>query len=74
VSGTIVQKTADSRAKVFDTFEKAFKEGGFTVGTVRTAQGGMVIGDQPATKRHVVATIDSSHGQTVVTLTYRDGN
>ena len=73
-SGTVVQKTSDSPAQVFETFEKALKASGFTVGTVHTPTGGMVIGDQKASRRHVVAAIGTDHGQTVVTLSYREGN
>jgi GYF domain 2 len=74
MSGTVVQKTTDSPTQVIEAFEKAFKAGGFTVGTVRTPEGGMVIGDQKAMKRHVMATIGTDRGQTVVTITYKEGN
>ncbi len=73
-SGTIVQRTTDSPAQVFEAFEKALKADGFTVGTVHTPDGGMVIGDQKPSRRHVVAAIHSNRGQTVVTLSYREGN
>jgi hypothetical protein len=73
-SGTVVQKTPDSPAKVFEAFEKALKADGFTVGTVHTPTGGMVIGDQKPSRRHVVASIGANHGETVVTLVYREGN
>jgi hypothetical protein len=73
-SGTVVQKTADSPAQVFETFEKLLKAGGFTVGTVHTPTGGMVIGDQKPSRRHVVAAISGTRGQTVVTITYREGS
>jgi hypothetical protein len=73
-SGTVVQRTTDSPAQVFEAFEKALKADGFTVGTVHTPDGGMVIGDQKPSRRHVVASISKNHGQTVVTLSYREGN
>jgi hypothetical protein len=73
-SGTVVQKTTDAPAQVFETFEKLLKAGGFTVGTVHTPTGGMVIGDLKPSRRHVVAAIGGSRGQTVVTITYREGN
>jgi hypothetical protein len=73
-SGTVVQKTTDAPAQVFETFEKLLKAGGFSVGTVHTPTGGMVIGDLKPSRRHVVATIGGSRGQTVVTITYREGN
>jgi hypothetical protein len=59
---------------VFEAFEKNLKAAGFTVGTVHTPEGGMVIGDQVPSRRHVVAAIGRNRGQTVVTLTYREGN
>jgi hypothetical protein len=70
----VVQKTTDSPALVFETFEKLLKANGFTVGTVHTPAGGMVIGDLKPSRRHVVAAISASRGQTVVTITYREGN
>lgn len=73
-SGTVVQRTTDSPAQVFEAFEKALKAEGFTVGTVHTPGGGMVIGDQKPSRRHVVAAISKNRVQTVVTLTYREGN
>jgi hypothetical protein len=73
-SGTVVQRTSDSPAQVFEAFEKNLKAAGFTVGTVHTPDGGMVIGDQIPSRRHVVAAIGKNRGQTVVTLTYREGN
>jgi hypothetical protein len=73
-SGTVVQRTGDAPAQVFEAFEKALKADGFIVGTVHTPDGGMVIGDQKPSRRHVVASISKTRGQTVVTLTYREGN
>ncbi|HEX7554953.1 MAG TPA: DUF4339 domain-containing protein [Geothrix sp.] len=73
-SGTVVQRTSDSPAQVFEAFEKTLKAAGFTVGTVHTPDGGMVIGDQIPSRRHVVAAIGKNRGQTVVTLTYREGS
>jgi len=73
-SGTVVQRTTDSPAQVFGAFEKSLTADGFTVGTVHTSDGGMVIGDQKPSRRHVVASIVRNHGHTVVTLSYREGN
>jgi hypothetical protein len=73
-TGTIVQKTADSPTQMLETFEKALKAGGFEVNTIRNPEGGIVIGEQKAMKRHVMATIGTSQGQTVATITYRERN
>ena len=74
LSGAIVQKTADAPTLVIDAFEKAFKAGGFEVNTVRGPEGGMVIGEQKASKRHVMVNIGTSQGQTVATISYKEGN
>ena len=74
MTGTVVQKTADSTTRVIETFEKVLKAGGFEVNTVRTPEGGMVMGEQKAMKRHAMVTIGTSQGQTVATITYKEGN
>jgi hypothetical protein len=73
-TGTIVQKTADSPTQMIESFEKALKAGGFEVSTIRNPGGGIVIGEQKAEKRHVMATIGTSQGQTAATITYRERN
>ena len=73
-TGTIVQKTGDSSSQVLEAFEKALKAGGFEVHTIRNPDGGIVTGEQKAEKRHVTATIGTSQGQTVATITYRERN
>ncbi|MBK9795336.1 MAG: DUF4339 domain-containing protein [Holophagaceae bacterium] len=74
ITGTIVQKTQDSTAQVMESFEKALKAGGFEVNTIRNPEGGIVIGEWKGMKRHVMATIGRSQGQTVATVTYRERN
>ena len=73
-SGTVVQRTADAPAQVIEAFEKALKEGGFEVNTLRNPQGGIVIGEQKAMKRHVMVTVGTSQGQTSATVTFREQN
>jgi hypothetical protein len=72
ISGTIVQKTGDSPDQVMESFAKALKAGGFQVSTIRNPGGGIVIAEDKATKRHVMASIGTSQGQTAATITYRE--
>jgi hypothetical protein len=74
LTGTIVQKTPDSTVQVMEGFEKSLKAAGFEVNTIRNPDGGIVIGEWKGMKRHVMATIGRSQGQTVATVTYRERN
>ncbi len=74
ITGTIVQKTPDPTSQVMEGFEKALRAGGFEVNTIRNPEGGIVIGEWKGMKRHVMATIGRSQGQTVATVTYRERN
>jgi hypothetical protein len=73
-TGTIAQKTADSTAQVISVFEKNLKAGGFEVSTIRNPEGGIVVGEHKAPRRHVMVSIGPNQGQTVATINFREQN
>lgn len=64
-------KTSDSAAKVIEFYQNEFKSAGYKISSTSSgAEGGIVIGEDEANKRTVMATVSTADGSTQVMLNY----
>lgn len=64
-------KTSDAASKVLEFYESEFKAAGYKISATSSgAEGGMVIGEDEANKRTIMATVSAAGGSTQVMLNY----
>lgn len=68
-------KTSDPASKVLEFYQNEFKSAGYKTSSTSTGtEGGMVIGEDEANKRTIMATVSAADGSTQVMLNYATKN